>query len=470
MEKAELCTAIMSWSPPTDLANQHVAVIGAGTLGRRVGLVWAAKGGSVKVVDAEREVAEKALQWIQSRLPAQSRAVKGTPGQVSIETDAQRAVQKAWMVVECTAEIVEIKINLLGKLDVWCVPSTIIATISSSFKSGDLIADVSDAGRRRVLNTHYFQPPELPPVEIMSCGHTDPAIIEFLVPKLRELGLDPAVAMRESTGLIYNRIWAAMKREVMMVLADHVGTPEDIDKLFRYSFQSQGAPCDFMDRVGLETVCNIEEHYIEERKNISVYPVEYIRKNYVDKGDLGVMTGKGLFNHHEDSTKAGKDKQSLRQQLVGAWELVEYSAYHKEDPSSKVFPMGKDAQGIIMYTHTGYVSAQLQIPGQPHFKVEDLSGGSKDELAEAGKNYLAYTGPFYLDESGDEPLLQHHMSTCSFPNWLGNTQRRLVKITKEAEDVYLTLGAEGEIMIMNEMRTPRLIWRRLPENRATHVP
>ena len=73
----------------------------------------------------------------------------------------------------------------------------------------------------------------------MSCGHTDPAIVEFLVPKLRELGLDPAVAQKESTGLIYNRIWAAMKREVMMVLADNVSTPEDIDKLFRYSFSSR---------------------------------------------------------------------------------------------------------------------------------------------------------------------------------------------------------------------------------------
>ena len=216
---------------------------------------------------------------------------------------------------------------------------------------------VSEPGRRRVLNTHYFQPPELPPVEIMSCGHTDPGIIEFLVPKLRELGLDPAVARKESTGLIYNRIWAAMKREVMMVLADGVGTPEDIDKLFRYCFQSQGAPCDLMDRVGLQTVCNIEDHYIAERKNIPAYPVEYVRKNYIEKGNLGIMTGKGLFDHHDDSTKTGARKQSLRHQLIGAWELVDYSAYLKDDPASKVYPMGKGAKGIIMYTHTGYMSA-----------------------------------------------------------------------------------------------------------------
>lgn len=142
----------------------------------------------------------------------------------------------------------------------------------------------------------------------MSCGHIDPAIVEFLVPRLRELGLDPAVAQKESIGLIYNRIRAAMKREVMMVLADNVGTPEDIDKLFRYSVQSQAVPCDVMDNVGLETVYNIEDDYIAERKNIPAYSVEYVRKNYIDKGNLGVMNGKGLFDHHDDSTKISKEK------------------------------------------------------------------------------------------------------------------------------------------------------------------
>ena len=53
------------------------------------------------------------------------------------------------------------------------------------------------------------------------------------------------------------------------------------------------------------------------------------------------------------------------------------------------------------------MSAQLQISGHPPFKAEDLNGDSKEDLAEAGKNYLAYTGPFYLDESGAEPLLQY---------------------------------------------------------------
>ena len=382
----------MTCVPPTDVDGRHVAVIGAGTLGRRVGLVWASKGASVKVVDMKIEAVKQAVEWIREKLPDRAKAVNGTPGNVTIGTDNQEAVKNAWMVIECTPEVAKIKIDLLGQLDSWCDPSTIIATISSSSKSGDLVEKVSEPGRSRVLNTHYFQPPELPPAEIMTCGKTDPNIIDFLQPKLRTVGLDPVIATKESTGLLYNRIWAAMKREVMLVLAEQVGLPQDIDKLFRYSFQSQGAPCDLMDKVGLQTVCDIEDHYIEERGNIAQFAVDYVRKTYVDKGKLSVQSGEGLFDHHNDHSKTGSQKQSLRHQLIGAWELTEYSAFPKDDPSQKSYPMTEDVKGIIMYTHTGYMSAQLQIPGQKPFKQNDLNGGTEQEYAESSQNYLPIRG------------------------------------------------------------------------------
>ena len=463
----------MSYSLPEETSSRHVVVVGSGTLGRRVALMWASKGSSITIVDSNAEAATAALGWIKKELPGRAKAVHGTQGKVSSDTDTGNAVKGAWMAVECIPEIKTAKSELLAQLDRLCDEDAIIATISSSYKSGDLIDKVSDKGRARVLNTHYFQPPELPPVEIMSCGYTNPAIIEFLVPKLREIGLDPVVAKKESTGFICGRIWAAMKREIMMVLADEVGTPEDIDKLFRYAFQSKGAPCALMDNVGLQTVCNIEEHYIEERGNIPQYPVDYIRQKYVDKRHLGIMTGKGLYDH-QDKKNLGdvlvEPKALLRSQLIGAWELVEYSARKESDSQDKIYPMGRHAQGIIMYTPDGYMSAQLQIPGQPHFKADGLNGGTEAELQEAGKNYLAYTGPYYVDESGKEPILQHHMTNCSFPNWLNDTQRRIVNITKEGDDTYLTLGPEGAAIVMGERRVLQLKWRRLGDNQASAPP
>jgi hypothetical protein len=46
---------------------------------------------------------------------------------------------------------------------------------------------------------------------------------------------------------------------------------------------------------------------------------------------------------------------SLRDQLVGAWELIEYTAYRGNDTSDFIHPMGPKAEGIIMYTPDGYM-------------------------------------------------------------------------------------------------------------------
>ena len=455
----------MAYSLPQDTSSRPVVVIGSGTLGRRVALVWASKGGSVVLVDSNPAAASAALHWIEKELPARARAVNGTPGKVISATDNETAVKGAWMVVECIPEVKDAKVNVLGQLDRVCDGDTIIATISSSYKSSDLIDKVSENGRARVLNTHYFVPPELPPVEVMSSGHTDPSIIDFLIPKMQEIGLDPVIAQKQSTGFVFNRIWAAIKREIMMVLAENVGTPEDIDKMFRYTFQSKGVPCELMDKVGLQTVCNIEDHYIQERGNIPTNPVEYIRQEFVEKGNIGVPSGRGLYDHTKASTK-DLSKPSLRSQLIGSWELVDYLAF-KEGGGETVYPLGKNAQGIIIYTADGYMSAQLQRPGQIPFKVNDLHGGTPEEWSKAGENYVAYTGPYYVDETGGEPIIQHHMTNCSFPSWLGNTQRRLVKIMEEGGEKYLTLGPESASTIMGEQRITQLKWRRLDDNQAS---
>ncbi|KAK4960511.1 hypothetical protein LTR10_003407 [Elasticomyces elasticus] len=157
---------------------------------------------------------------------------------------------------------------------------------------------------------------------------------------------------------------------------------------------------------------------------------------------------------------------SLRDQLIGAWELVEYSAFPPSSPVEKIYPMGENARGIIMYTPNGYMSAQLQIPGQSPFASGDMNGGTTKELAEAGRKYFAYTGQFWLDESGDEPILMHEMRCSSFPNWLGNVQRRIMKLSVEGGEQFLTLGPEKAVEVMGEVRMTRLVWRRLPDNLA----
>jgi len=70
------------------------------------------------------------------------------------------------------------------------------------------------------------------------------------------------------------------------------------------------------------------------------------------------------------------------------------------------------------------MSAQMMVKGRSLFEVNDLNAATKDEHAAAAATYLAYSGPFYVNE--EKNSLQHEMTVSLFPNWLNNVQTRLV--------------------------------------------
>jgi hypothetical protein len=79
-----------------------------------------------------------------------------------------------------------------------------------------------------------------------------------------------------------------------------------------------------------------------------------------------------------------------------------------------------------MYTPDGYMSAQLMRPGRPQFASGDWFRGTDEEIEEEAMGYIAYSGPFHTDEEAQ--TLAHSMFVSLFPNWLGQTQPRVVTI------------------------------------------
>src|SRR4029077_12305621 len=71
----------------------------------------------------------------------------------------------------------------------------------------------------------------------------------------------------------------------------------------------------------------------------------------------------------------------LREQLIGAWRLVSY-VETPVDGSPKRFPLGEDAEGIIMYTPDGYMSAQLMRLARRPFSSGDWFKGTPEEFTE----------------------------------------------------------------------------------------
>lgn len=93
---------------------------------------------------------------------------------------------------------------------------------------------------------------------------------------------------------IFNRLWAAVKREITTILAEGVSEPKEIDKLWLNMFNSKNpGPCALMDQVGLDTVAFIEDNYVQERHLDTALTVDWLRYNYVAQGKLGAKSPKG---------------------------------------------------------------------------------------------------------------------------------------------------------------------------------
>jgi 3-hydroxybutyryl-CoA dehydrogenase len=286
----------MSYTLPADVDDRPVLIDGAGTLGSRLAAVFVAGGSDVRIFDLSEQQREAARAHAE-REPGAIRRALGLdpvePGRVEPVDDLAAGAEGAWMIIEAIPERLELKVEVFGELDRIADDDAVLCSNSSSLPSSQMIAEVERP--ERVLNTHYYQPPDLNCVELMSCGRTDAAIIAALMDKLPQYGFEPFHVRRESDGFIFNRIWAAIKRECIMVVEEGVADPEDVDEMWRLFTASGVPPFRLMDRVGLDVVLAIEEHYASVRPELPEAPRRLLRE-YIDEGRLGVKSGRGFYD------------------------------------------------------------------------------------------------------------------------------------------------------------------------------
>ncbi len=288
----------MAYALPSDVGERPIAIDGAGTLGRRLAAVYAAGGTDVHLFDVSAEQRDAAKAYVGQHLDETRRMLgldDARTGRVEVFDDLAAALRGAWMVIEAVPERLELKRQVFAQLDGLAEDDAILASISSSLPTSLLVGDVKHP--ERVLNTHYQQPPEFDAVELMSSGKTDESLIDALMAKIPQYGLKPFRVRRESDGFIFDRVWAAIKRECLQVVAEGVATPEDIDEMWRIFTKPGIPPFRLMDRVGLDVVLNIEEHYASLGPGLPEEPRRLLRE-YIEQGRIGLKSGRGFYDDY----------------------------------------------------------------------------------------------------------------------------------------------------------------------------
>lgn len=289
----------MNFTLPADAAERPIVVVGGGTLGRRIAAVFASGGSDVKIADLQEAQRTGALEYVETAVPEltarlESQGISAAAGTVTAVSEVEAALAGAWLVVEAVPERLDIKRPLFGTLDRLADADALLATNSSSYASSNVIDEVTNP--ERVFNMHFAMPPQSMAVELMSDGHTSEGLLDAVADELKRFGLAPFIAHAESTGFIFNRIWAAIKRESLAVVAAGVSTPEDVDAIMRANMGIATGPFALMDQVGLDVVLDIEQHYADENPHIPEAPRTLLRE-YIDAGKLGRKTGEGFYSY-----------------------------------------------------------------------------------------------------------------------------------------------------------------------------
>lgn len=109
-----------------------------------------------------------------------------------------------------------------------------------------------------------------------------------------------------------------------------------------------------------------------------------------------------------------------KEQFVGTWQLIS-SEFRRAD-GTIIYPYGPDAIGNLYYDASGSMAVQLLRSDRPLFAAGDRQQGTLEEIKVAFEGSLAYFGRYEVDEEAQ--VVIHHVTGCTFPNWIGQPQKR----------------------------------------------
>ncbi len=220
------------------MMNEHIAVVGAGLIGRAWAIVFARAGCSVAMFDAAPEALANCDKLLRENITdlAQHGLILEEPDVVQARikpvATLAAALQGAVLVQENVRETIEAKRAIFAEMDALAEPDTVLASSTSWL----MASEFSDGlpGRKRMLVGHPVNPPYLVPlVEIAPAPWTSPAAVERARDIYARAGQSPVLLNKEITGFLLNRIQGAVLNEALNLYADGYASIEDLDKVLK---------------------------------------------------------------------------------------------------------------------------------------------------------------------------------------------------------------------------------------------
>jgi 3-hydroxybutyryl-CoA dehydrogenase len=310
---------------------KKISVIGAGTMGHSIASAFALYGYSVNLFDTYEEqlkrvkgiMEKELLELVEGQLFNENQ-IKRALDNVTLFNDLEAATKDSDYVIEAIPERIDLKVELFDKLDKFTPKHAILASNTSSLSLEDMMVNVSDERKERMIVNHWYNPGLLMPlVELSYFGNMPDDIYKEVEELYKSIKKQTVKVLKSVPGLVANRIQQGVAREVFSLIEQGIADPAEIDKAlkfgpaFRYATTGQ---LEVADLGGLDIWCTVGDNLLKEMDNsICANP---ILREKVEQGKLGIKSGAGFYDYTPEEKE--KIQKEFNQRLIHQLKASEF--------------------------------------------------------------------------------------------------------------------------------------------------
>lgn len=282
---------------------RHVLVVGTGTMGQKIALQCARFGYEVIAYDASA----KSLDTAKARIPEHAADVVAQKlmtaeeataalSRITYTLDPEEGA-RADLISESVIEDPELKGKVFARFNAICPAHTLFTTNTSTLLPSMFAAATGRPDKFAALHFYGVWTKNL--ADIMPHPGTSPETLALLVAFAKRIGQVPTLLKKEYPGYIGNTLLGALNDAAMrMVFTDKVATIEDVDRAAMLVLGIPAGPFGWLDHVGLDTLWHITESAAKTSGDAGSQAfADMFKREYIDKGWLGVKSGKGFYSY-----------------------------------------------------------------------------------------------------------------------------------------------------------------------------
>jgi 3-hydroxyacyl-CoA dehydrogenase len=288
-------------NPKQIMPINSVTVLGAGTMGAQIALHCANAGLPALLLDLTAEIAKQGLEKARRLKPdpqftPEVHKLVTTGG---FDTHLDLIAKSDW-IMEAVVERLDVKQQLLAKVDERRRPGSIVSSNTSGIPIAAIAEGRSEDFRRHWLGTHFFNPPRyLRLLEIIPTAQTDAGVVATMTWfGDRVLGKGVVVA-KDTPNFIANHVGLYGIVRTLDVLASGRYTIEEIDAITGPALGRPGsATFRTADIAGIDVMAHVLRNLnerLESESDRKAFAVPALVEQMIAKGALGEKAGKGFY-------------------------------------------------------------------------------------------------------------------------------------------------------------------------------